>query len=68
MMGVVGASVGSSVLALLLLLLLGNQATGPAVSLFLPLWLGAGLGVWVRCGKPALPSFVRAERALVSPR
>lgn len=68
MMRIVGAAVGSSVLALLLLLLVGNQATGPAVSLFLPLWLGAGLGVWVRCGKPALPSFVRAERALVSPR
>jgi len=68
MMGVVGAAVGSSALALLLLLVLGNQATGPAVSLFLPLWLGAGVGVWVRCGKPALLSVVRAERALPSLR
>ncbi|HKO93897.1 MAG TPA: DUF4105 domain-containing protein [Polyangiaceae bacterium] len=67
MLRLVGAALASSVLALLLLGL-GTQATGPAVSLFLPLWLGAGLGVWVRCGKPALLSVVRAERALLSSR
>ena len=67
MMRVVGAAVASSVLAFLLLLLVGNQATGPAVSVFLPLWLGAGLGVWLRCGKPTLASIVRAERALAQP-
>jgi hypothetical protein len=46
--------VGGALLALLLQVLPLRQAAGPAVSLFLPLWLGAGLGVWERLGRPVL--------------
>lgn len=47
-------TVAAALVALLLQLLPLRQAAGPAVSLFLPLWLGAGLGVWERLGRPAL--------------
>jgi Domain of unknown function (DUF4105) len=63
MMNVVGVSVGSSLLALLLLLSPLRQSTGPAVSFFLPIWLGAGLGVWERLGRPALSLLSRAAPA-----
>jgi hypothetical protein len=54
LMKVMAATAASALLALLLQLLPLRQATGPAVSLFLPLWLGAGLGVWERLGRPSM--------------
>ena len=54
MMSLVAASAGSALLALLLLLSPLRQSTGPAVSFFLPIWLGVGFGVWERLGRPAL--------------
>jgi hypothetical protein len=59
MMSLVAASTGSALLALLLLLSPLRQSTGPAVSFFLPIWLGVGLGVWERLGRPALAVLVR---------
>jgi hypothetical protein len=57
MMQFVAASVACAVLALLLRLLhLGNQNDDPALSLFVPVWLGAGFAVWERCSRP-LPGF-----------
>jgi hypothetical protein len=53
LMKVMAATVAAALLALLLQILPLRQAAGPAVSLFLPLWLGAGLGVWERLGRPA---------------
>jgi hypothetical protein len=37
-----------------------RQSTGPAVALFLPIWLGLGFGVWERLGRPALSVLARA--------
>lgn len=54
LMKVMAVTVGAALLALLLQILPLRQSAGPAVSLFLPLWLGAGLGVWERLGRPAL--------------
>jgi hypothetical protein len=53
MMASMGLSLGTALLAFLLLLSPLRQSTGPAVSLFLPIWLGAALGVWERLGRPA---------------
>ncbi len=62
MMRLVAAAVISAMLALLLRILPpAGQETGPALSVFLPLWLGAGLAVWERCGRP-LPRFFAAGR------
>jgi hypothetical protein len=62
MMRLVAAALISSILALLLRILPpAGQETGPALSVFLPLWLGAGLAVWERCGRP-LPRFLAAGR------
>jgi hypothetical protein len=62
MMRLVAAAVVSATLALLLWILPpAGQETGPTLSLFLPLWLGAGLAVWERCGRP-LPRFLAAGR------
>lgn len=54
MMKLVSACVASAVLSFLLLLSPLRQSTGPAVSLFLPIWLGVAFGVWERLGRPAL--------------
>ncbi len=54
MMRVIGACVVSATFALFLRILLpASQHTGPALAFFLPLWLGAGLAVWERVGRPA---------------
>ena len=66
LMKVMAATVGAALLALLLQLLPLPQAAGPAVSLFVPLWLGAGLGVWERLGRPALSSSAAALRGASS--
>lgn len=58
MMRLVGAATVTGLIALLLRLLVpGNQNTDLALSVFLPLWLGAAAGVWERCGRP-LPPFL----------
>jgi hypothetical protein len=63
MMLLVGASSATALLALLLRLLVPhNQDTSTTLALFLPLWLGAGLGVWERCGRP-LPIVGRRRTA-----
>ncbi|MEO8184749.1 MAG: DUF4105 domain-containing protein [Deltaproteobacteria bacterium] len=67
MMSVVAASVGSALLALLLLLSPLRQSTGPAVSFFLPIWLGLGLGVWERLGRPALAVLARRMQGSAEP-
>ena len=61
MMKLAGLCVAGALLSFLLLLSPLRQSTGPAVSLFLPIWLGLGLGVWERLGRPAPGSLVRAE-------
>lgn len=73
MMRLVGAASVTAMIALLLRLLVpGNQNTDPALSVFLPLWLGAAAGVWERCGRP-LPPFLalrakaRAAQSAASP-
>jgi hypothetical protein len=67
MMKLVAASVASALLALLLLLSPLRQSTGPAVSFFLPVWLGLGLGVWERQGRPALGFLPGAVRGRADP-
>jgi hypothetical protein len=59
LMSLVAASVASALLALLLLISPLRQSTGPAVSFFLPIWLGVGFGVWERLGRPALAVLTR---------
>lgn len=66
MMNLVSACVASALLSFLLLLSPLRQSTGPAVSLFLPTWLGIGLGVWERLGRPAL-GFLSLRRGADSP-
>jgi hypothetical protein len=69
MMHLVGAAAVSSTLALVLRVALpGSQETGPALSFFLPQWLGAGLAVWMRVGRP-LPRWLvsRQEPVAVVP-
>jgi hypothetical protein len=65
----VGTSGATAVLALLLRLLVPhNQDTSTTLALFLPVWLGAGLGVWERCGRPLpLVGRRRAARASAAP-
>lgn len=49
----VAAAAASALLALLLRLVLPDgQQTGPALSLFVPAWLGACAAVWMRVGRP----------------
>jgi hypothetical protein len=67
MMSLVAASVGSSLLALLLLLSPLRQSTGPAMSFFLPIWLGVGFGVWERLGRPALGVLARRVQGSAEP-
>jgi hypothetical protein len=56
MMLVVGLSGASAVLELLLRVVLPHgQDTSTPLALFLPLWVGATLGVWQRCGRPWPP-------------
>ena len=56
MMRLVGAAAAASLVALILRAVLpASQHTGPALSLFVPLWLGAGAAVWTRVGKPWPP-------------
>ena len=53
MMRLVGAALVCGILALLLRIsTVSIQNDDPALSLFLPVWLGAGLAVWERCGRP----------------
>jgi hypothetical protein len=52
MLLVVLSAVGSVVA--LLLAAVTVQSSGPALSLFLPLWVGAAAGTWQRCGRPFL--------------
>jgi hypothetical protein len=64
MMKLVALSVVSALLSLILLLSPLRQSTAPALSFFLPVWLGAGFGVWERLGRPAfglLPGSVRGR-------
>lgn len=62
MMRLVGAAAVSALLALFLRVALpGSQQTGPALSFFLPQWLGAGLAVWLRIGG-ALPRWLGSAR------
>jgi uncharacterized protein DUF4105 len=66
MMRLLAASVLSAMLALgLRILLPTSQDTGPALSLFVPLWLGAGLAVWERLGRP-LPGGMSHRRLTVA--
>jgi hypothetical protein len=67
MMTLVAACAASALLALLLLLSPLRQSTGPAVSFFLPIWLGLGLGVWERQGRPALDFLPRPARSRPAP-
>jgi hypothetical protein len=67
MMNLVSACVASALLSFVLLLSPLRQSTGPAVSLFLPLWLGVGLGVWERLGRPALRFSSRAPSGVTDP-
>ena len=66
MMRLVGAAALSALLALLLRLLPGSQHTGPALSFFVPQWLGAGFAVWTRVGRP-VPRWLAPSRADQSP-
>lgn len=60
MMQVVGAAVISGLLALVVRLTgLTPQDNDPALSFFLPLWLGVGFAAWERCGR-RLPRSSRA--------
>ncbi len=52
MMRLVGAAAACALLALLLRVLPNSQHTGPALSFFVPQWLGAGVAVWMRIGRP----------------
>jgi hypothetical protein len=62
MLRLVGAAAGSALLALFARVALpGSQQTGPALSFFLPQWLGAGLAVWMRAGRP-LPRWLASAR------
>jgi Domain of unknown function (DUF4105) len=61
MLRLVGAAAVSAMLALVLRALPGSQQTGPALSFFLPQWLGAGLAVWMRVGRP-LPRWLASVR------
>jgi hypothetical protein len=62
MMRLVGAAAASALLALVLRVALpGSQQTGPALSFFLPQWLGAGLAVWLRVGG-SLPRWLASSR------
>jgi hypothetical protein len=62
MLRLVGAAALSALLALVLRVALPNsQETGPALSFFLPQWLGAGLAVWMRAGRP-LPRWLVSAR------
>lgn len=62
MMQLVAAAVAAAILALLLRILhLGNQNDDPALSLFVPIWLGLGFAAWERCGRP-LPGFWPSPR------
>jgi hypothetical protein len=69
MMRLVGAASVTAIIALLLRLLVpGNQNTDPALSVFLPLWLGAAAGVWERCGRSLPPFLAPAPKARASER
>lgn len=68
LMRLVGAAAASALLALVLRVALpGSQQTGPALSFFLPQWLGAGLAVWLRVGG-ALPRWLASSRHGSVPR
>lgn len=67
LMKLMAATVAAALLGLLLQILPLRQAAGPAVSLFLPLWLGAGLGVWERLGRPALSRLAELAGASSTP-
>lgn len=54
MLRLVAAAAAASLLALVLRAVLpSSQHTGPALSLFVPAWLGACAAVWVCAGKPS---------------
>jgi hypothetical protein len=62
MLRLVGAAAVSTLLALCARVALpGNQQTGPELSFFLPQWLGAGLAVWMRAGRP-VPRWLASAR------
>jgi hypothetical protein len=61
LMRLFGAATFCAVLALLLRALPGSQHTGPALSFFLPQWLGAGAAVWLRVNRP-LPRWLASRR------
>jgi hypothetical protein len=62
MMRLVGAAAVAALLALLLRIVVpGSQHDEPALSLFVPHWLGAFAGVWMRAGRP-LPKWLASAR------
>jgi hypothetical protein len=61
MMRLVGAATACALLALLLRALPSSQHTGPALSFFVPQWLGAGGALWLRVGRP-LPRWLLLGR------
>lgn len=70
MMRAVGAAALCALAALLIRVVVpGSQHDEPALSLFVPHWLGAWLGVWMRVGRPmpqGLP-FARRGSAVLPP-
>ena len=71
MMRLVGAAAACALLALLLRVLPNSQHTGPALSFFVPQWLGAGVAVWMRIGRPlprGLPSRRQGAVPSIPPR
>jgi hypothetical protein len=61
LMRLCGAATVCAVLALLLRALPNSQHTGPALSFFVPQWLGAGAAVWLRLERP-LPRWLSSRR------
>lgn len=68
MMRLVGAAALCALLALVLRVAMpGSQQTGPALSFFLPQWLGAGLAVWLRVGGSLRSPLAPAPQGSVTP-
>ncbi len=62
MMRLVGGAALCSLAALLIRIVVpGSQHDEPALSLFVPHWLGAWAGVWIRAGRP-LPRWLLSAR------
>lgn len=68
MMRLVALAAATSLLALVVRALPSSQHTGPALSLFVPVWVGACAAVWMRVGRP-WPGWLPASspRSVVAP-